>query len=488
VSLPIRVRLTLGYFISFALAGLLLSGSTWEIARHSLAFQLDHAMDEHIDDVRDLMAADRLMTDEAGARAAIAAEFALKDEGKWLQIQDARGRWIYRSPHMMHAPHGIPPAALLPVNGSFLDFTSRGEPVRSLRRAFTLEGQVWVVESGESLQKTDEVLARFRDDLLLIAPLVLLMAGVAGHLLSRRALDPVAAIAREAQRIHEGNLQARLPGLESHDELAHLSTTLNDMLERIESGVRSVRDFTAHASHELRTPVALVRSEADLALCFERSPAEYRDALRVIGAEARQMSSLLDSLLFLARVDSGTEEEQLEPLDAQQVCAQAAARWRPVFDKAGIEFVSELVSHPVTVIADRLYLPRLLNIVLENAAKYTPSGGSVRLSLMTSGCEARFAISDTGVGISAQDQEHIFDRFYRATAVRAARSPGSGLGLALAAWIAARHHTTIETTSQLGAGSTFSWVLPVTTLVPEGSLNETVAPPATSEQPASFVA
>jgi signal transduction histidine kinase len=449
----------MSYFLIFACAGLLLTGAAWAMARHSLLFELDHEMDEHIDDIHDFMAANGLMGDETRAGAAIEEDFARKDEGKWLQIVDGRGNWVYRSGHMLFAPHGVPAARSLPRRGNFLNFTAHGEPVRSLRRAFTLDGRTWVVESGESLDKTDRVLVHFRDELLLISPIILLIAGIAGHMLSRRALDPVAAIANEAQRIHEGNLQNRLPQLETRDELAYLSTTLNDMLERIESGVRSVRDFTAHASHELRTPVALIRSEADLALRCDRPSGEYRSALQTIGAEARQMSSLLDSLLFLARVDAGTEEASLEPVDAQSVFTEAVRKWMSIFRRAGIRFSAELPPEPVMVLADRTYLPRLLNIVLENAGKYTPAGGSVRLSLTADGEQCRFAVSDTGIGISAEDLPHIFGRFYRAARVRATSSPGSGLGLALAAWIAARHQTTIDVDSTLDAGSTFAWTL-----------------------------
>ncbi|MGB9144403.1 MAG: HAMP domain-containing sensor histidine kinase [Acidobacteriaceae bacterium] len=461
MSLPIRIRLSISYFLIFACACALLVGAAWWMARRSLLFELDQEMQEHIDDVHDFVVANDLGADEARTRAAIYAEFSRQDEGKWLQIEEGQGNWIYRPWRMLLSPQSLPPAAFLPAHGDFIEFPAGRHTVRALRRAFTVNGRVWVVESGITLTKTDAVLNRFRDDLLLIAPLVLLMAGFAGHLLSRRALDPVAAIACEAQRIHEGNLQTRLPSLETGDELAHLSRTLNDMLERIESSVRSVRDFTAHASHELRTPVALIRSEAELALCFDRTPGQYRETLEEIGAEARQMSSLLDSLLFLARVDAGTEEAQLEPADAHHICSIAARKWRPVFSEAGIEFSVELPSGLLTVMADRLYLPRLLNIVLENAGKYTPPGGAVRLSLTADGERAHFEVADTGVGIPRQDQAQIFDRFYRAASVRAARIPGSGLGLSLAAWIAARHQTKIDVVSELGAGSSFSWTLPL---------------------------
>jgi signal transduction histidine kinase len=459
LRLPIRIRLSIRYSLIFACACALLVGAAWWMARQSLRFELDQQMQEHIDDVHDFVVANHLGADEARTRAAIHAEFSRQDEGKWLQIEDGQSTWIYRSWRMMLNPQKPPSAASLPVHGSFTEFTAGRHRVRALRRAFTVNGRTWVVESGITLTKTDIVLTRFRNGLLLIAPLVLAMAGFAGHVLSRRALDPVAMIAREAQRIHEGNLQSRLPRLETGDELAHLSATLNDMLERIESGVRSVRDFTAHASHELRSPVALIRSEADLALYFDRTPGQYRDSLRVIGAEAQQMSSLLDSLLFLTRVDAGTEEAQLERMDGRQACAQAAAKWRPVLAKAGIHFSVQLPADSLMVMADNLYLPRLFNIVLENAAKYTPAGGSVRLSLRADGERARFEVADTGVGIPREDQPHIFDRFYRAARVRADRVPGSGLGLSLAAWIAARHQTRIDVQSELGQGSSFSWTL-----------------------------
>jgi signal transduction histidine kinase len=288
------------------------------------------------------------------------------------------------------------------------------------------------------------------------------MAGLAGHVMSRSALMPVAAIAHEAQRIHDGNLEnARLPQLKTRDELAHLSATLNEMLERIESGVHSVRDFTAYASHELRTPVAMIRTEADLALQQPRSNSEYREAIEVIGSEAQRMSALLDSLLFLARADAGAEQVQLEPVDARRLCSQAFEKFRLFFQRARIRFTANLPPGRVMVMADAPYLQRLLNIVLENAAKYTSEGGRVDLALEISADLARFEVSDTGIGIPLMDRAHIFERFRRAANARDAHVSGSGLGLALAAWIAAHHNTQIDVESDVGAGSSFSWQLPL---------------------------
>ena len=459
MRLPLRIRLSISYCIIFSLAGILLCIASYLMARRSLYIALDHELDEHIDDVRDFFAAHHLASDFVGAQAETAAEFSLKDDGKWLQIQDDQGRWIYRARRMMIAPHDLPPASGLPAQGSIAVFGAGPKSVRALRRSFALNGHTFVVESGATLTKTNQTLILFRNSLLFISPAMFLVAALAGHLLSRRALDPVAAIAREAQRIHDGNLQIRLPRLATRDELAHLSDTLNEMLERIESGVHSVRDFTAYASHELRTPVALIRTEAELALQFRRSKEEYREAIEIMGGEAQRMSSLLDGLLFLARADAGAEQVQRMAVDARRLCRQAYEKWRPLMQRTSVELIDNLPADQVLVMADPSYLQRLLNIILENACKYTPAGGSVRLALVHAGRAARFEVSDSGIGIPDSDHGRIFERFRRGSNVQQANAHGSGLGLALAAWIAERHGTSIHVESAVGAGSTFSWSL-----------------------------
>jgi signal transduction histidine kinase len=461
MQLPIRIRLTISYFLIFLAAGTLLCAASYMMARRSLYIALDHELDEHVDDVRDFFAAHHLADDPVRAARELAAEYPTKDDGKWLQIADEHRNWIFRARRMMLAPHDVPASFALPHAGSFIDFTVGDKQVRSLRRAFTLDGHSFVVEAGATLTKTRQTLVLFRNSLLLISPIVFLAAGFAGHLLSRRALDPVAAIAAEAQRIHDANLRLRLPQLNTRDELAHLSATLNEMLDRIEAGVQSVTQFTCYASHELRTPVALIRSEADLALQFDRSPAEYREAITIIGAEAQRMSSLLDSLLFLARADAGTEAVKLAPVDARRLCLQAYEKWSPLLARVRVRLHVHLPDEAPKVLTDAAHFQRLLNILLENAGKYTPAGGKVFLEFEVKAGRARFSISDTGIGIPSTDLPHIFERFRRASNVQQADVSGSGLGLALAAWIARHHATWIEVESGPGAGSTFAFDLMV---------------------------
>jgi signal transduction histidine kinase len=461
MQIPIRIRLSISYFVIFSMAGILLCLASYVMARRSLYKALDHELGERIDDVHDFFAAHDLISDLSRARPLVAAEFDLKDEGKWLQIQDDQGRWIYRSRRMMIAPRDVPSATVLPPEGDIVVFAADGKRIRSLRRAFTLSGHTFVVETGSTLTKTDQTLLLYRHGLFLILPVIFLVAGLAGHWISRNALAPVAAIAREAQRIHDGNLQTRLPNVQTRDELAHLSRTLNEMLERIDSGVRSVRDFTAFASHELRTPLALIRTEVDLALQKERSSAEYREAIAIIGSEVQRMSSLLDSLLFLARADAGAERVQLGAVDARRICVEMFDKLRHVFQRAQIRLKADVPPYDVMVVADSTYLQRLLMIVLENASKYTEAGGLVQLILRRHGECACFEVVDTGIGIPEGDRAHIFERFRRGSNASETNVHGSGLGLALAAWIAENHHTCIEVKSVTGFGSSFSWALPI---------------------------
>ncbi len=460
MRLSIRTQLSIRYSLTFALAGVLLCFASYLMARGSLRNTVEHELDEHIDDVRDYFLTRGLSADAATAGAQVSTEFESKDDGKWLQIEDDQGRWIYRARRMLTVPQELPPAATLPARGKLVEFVAQEKRVIALIRAVNIRGRTMVVESGATLTKTEQTLALFRNGLLLISPAIFLMAGLAGHLLSRRALHPVAVIAREAQRIHDGNLQARLPKLDTRDELAHLSATLNEMLERIESGVQSVRDFTAYASHELRTPLTLIRTEADLALECERSGGEYREAIGAIGAEAQRMSFLVDSLLFMARADAGSELVQPVAVDARRICMQAADKWRPLLQKAGLSLIVDLPQGSVPVMADPPHLQRLLAIVLENAGKYTTPGGLVRLTLVIEEEGARFKVADTGIGIPCGEEERIFERFCRGSNALI-HAHGSGLGLALAAWIAQRHGTRIEVESAVGAGSSFAWKLPL---------------------------
>jgi heavy metal sensor kinase len=304
-------------------------------------------------------------------------------------------------------------------------------------------------------------LRSFRRNLLLSAFIILLLAAGVGFWLSRRALAPVDAITRTARNINAGNLNSRLEKLNTGDELQRLSDTLNEMLARIDAAFQRVSQFTADASHELRTPISLMRTEAEIALRKSRDQGEYQEALHHILLEAERTSALIEKLLSLARADAGRESLALRRLDLQQIAQAVAADWRQAILASHHNFVENLGSKALFIDADRTSLVRLLNILLDNAVKYTPPNGSIELGLVEENGQAVLAVKDSGIGISDDDQPKIFERFYRADKARSRELGGAGLGLAIAHWIVGQHKGAISVDSSLGEGSLFIVRLPV---------------------------
>src|SRR5258708_13948399 len=297
----------------------------------------------------------------------------------------------------------------------------------------------------------------------MFAPLLLLLASGGGYWLSRRALAPVDAIVGSARKISGTNLNSRLQKLNTGDELQRLSDTLNEMLERIESAFLRVTQFTADASHELRTPISLIRTDAELALRHPRDEAEYKESLRHILKEAERTTVLIEELLSLARSDSGRETLNMHPVQLNDTLRGLLDGWRQVATIRTLQFSDSIHAQDFFVMGDEAALRRLFDILLDNAFKYTASPGSVRLSLEQQGGNAASTVQDSGVVISTEDQGRIFERFYRVDKARSRDRGGAGLGLSIAQWLVAQHRGSIEWESRPGEGPMFRVFLPLTT-------------------------
>jgi heavy metal sensor kinase len=304
---------------------------------------------------------------------------------------------------------------------------------------------------------------------LWFAPLLLLGASAGGYWLSRRALAPVDALTRTARTISGHNLSSRLEQLHTGDELQRLSDTLNEMLARIESAFLRITEFTADASHELRTPIALIHTEAELALRRSRNETEYQEALRHILLEAERTAKLIEELLALARADSGREALDVHPIDLLPLLRESASKWNQVALLRNLQFEESLAANALPVMGDASALRRAFDILLDNATKYTASPGKITLSGGENKQAGRIKVSieDTGVGIAPEDQARIFERFYRVDKARSRELGGAGLGLAIAQWIVQLHGGTITVKSEVGKGSSFSIELPCPASMPE---------------------
>jgi heavy metal sensor kinase len=457
-ALSIRLRLTLLYFAFFSAAGLLLSVTSWLLLQRSLDALMLHELDEREDDIEALLALHGSASSIQEIRNQLLLEYRLKDEGKWLQVSDGSGHWLYYSSRSrIGSPISAPPND----TGLLTPFIAApGHSLRTLYRAAQHNDRRYLILMAISADMSTKILARFRSDLLLMVPVVLLAAAGMGHFLGRRALAPVRAIVTEVREIHDRNLSRRLPVSRARDELSELSSTLNAMFERIDVAFRSVRSLTANASHELRTPLSLIRTRVEIALCFPRSSEQYRSALQEVQVETVRMTDLIENLLVLARLDAGVAQPELQPVDLSALIRNAAQEWKFTAEASGLDLKLQDTGSPLQVLGNPDGLERLLRMLIDNACRYTKAGGVVCLGVERNAGEAMLWVSDTGIGISDEELPHIFDRFYRGRRSQALQRAGSGLGLSLAKWIADQHRGTITVASVPGDGSCFKVAFP----------------------------
>lgn len=277
--------------------------------------------------------------------------------------------------------------------------------------------------------------------------------------LSRRILAPVEQITHIAERISASNLSERIDQSEIKSELGRLAFVLNEMFGRLEASFERQARFSADASHELRTPTAVVLAQAELALAKQRSPEEYQKALQACYRAAKRMESLVNGLLTLARMDAGQLEFRREPVDLQQVVEKSVALLKPLADQKQVELLCDL--QPTQITGDAEQLGQVVANLVNNAITYNHKGGQVRLHLVPKHHDAVLTVSDTGIGIDQAKLPKIFDRFYRADEARSGGNTGVGLGLAICRNIVQSHGGTIDVVSTSGEGTTFTVRLPL---------------------------
>jgi heavy metal sensor kinase len=312
---------------------------------------------------------------------------------------------------------------------------------------------------ARSTREIDNALSRLVRTLTIAIPIALALAAAGGIFLARRALKPVDKIAQTAQEIGESDLSRRI-SVNTKDELGRLAGTLNAMIGRLESAFKRQKQFTSDASHELRAPLAVIEAESSLALQKERPSSDYQRSLEIISQESKQMSSLIAQLLTLARADAGKEQWNFTEVDLGKLIRSLNTDIDVLCQEKGLSFqLGELQKSVVK--GDEGRLRELFMNLLDNAIRYTPATGTVSVSLRQEGPMAVVDITDTGVGIPAEDIPFIFERFYRVDKSRSRAEGGSGLGLAICKHIAEAHAGRIEVESAVGMGSTFSVWLPL---------------------------
>jgi signal transduction histidine kinase len=402
--------------------------------------------------------------DQPGLRARKLQAFADATGNGLIEVFDADGTRALPSPTA--AAQAFPWPRVTPMESDrFSEVKFQGQPYRILAHRFSLGSQALVLCTAAPLESNRLVLSAFSAGLLWAIPALLAISALGGYALSRRALKPVDQITAATRSISVTNLSARLPVPETRDELQRLSETQNDMLARLESAVNEIKRFTDDASHELRSPVAFVRTAAELALRNPHTDAASRRAFEEIVTECGKASRLLKDMLTLARADAGHSRLAFEPVDLAEVVRAACQKASPLAKERGhtlthcFEAGSEAGS-AATVWGEYSSLQQLLWILLDNSVKYTRAPGTIKVALAAARENVTVTVEDNGIGIPETDLPLIFGRFYRADPSRS-QVEGFGLGLSIAMWLASVHGATLSVDSKENEGSVFRIVFPL---------------------------
>ena len=456
--LPIHVRLTAWYLLSLTFIIVLFAIGSWYAMKGSMYHSIDRDLGYRMRAVVPFIESHSLNTSQSFNKT-----FANSSDssivGVFVQITDDASNVLYESDVL--SSNRVPVLPRGEAGGSISRTTANqnGWAVRVASKRITVNGiqlTVHVVEPLRDLLSSLDELAFY---FALLVPFALLLTATTGYWISRRALAPVERIRREADAIDPGDLTARLHVPRIDDELGRLARTLNSMLSRIEAGFRSIEQFTADASHELRAPLAFIITAGNVSLRRPRSREDLEETLGKIIAEARRMSKLVEDMLVLARGDAQHRAITREQVDFSSILREVADQLAPAAAAKNLQLNTAFPDAGVELAGIASELRRLFLILLDNAIKYTDVG-TVEMRLTTEAMFAIVTVSDIGIGIEPSALPHVFDRFWRADKVRSRADGGVGLGLSLAAQIVQRHQGTIAVESVLGKGSSFIVKLP----------------------------
>ncbi len=460
----LRAQLALWHAGLMGLTLLGLGGLTYALLFRVLYSRADQALLEHADTTARQMATTlyRLETAHDAGMAAPLPQFLANDLrtwGRYIQVVDPQGNIREKSDGLQTNPLPVlAPALRAGLAGRAHLETVHGlgeHPVRIATVPVRMGSRIpYLVQAGTSLEGVEAALQRARWILIGLTPGVFLLALGGNWLVVGRALRRVDSLTRTALDIQSTNLQRRLQHEGPEDEIGRLAQAFDQMIARLDRSFQQVRQFSADASHELKTPLTAIRGEAEVALMEEQDAAAYRRSLGSILESAERMSEIVDSLLLLARTDAGVELIRKEPVELPGLVLVAMESLEPLAARHGVRLDLAEVED-ATVAGDALWLNQVVTNLLSNGIKYTPEGGCVTLSLRKHESKAILEVRDTGIGIPAEHLPHIFDRFYRVDKGRARAAGGTGLGLSITRWAVEAHEGAISCESRPGKGSTF---------------------------------
>jgi heavy metal sensor kinase len=453
----IRVRLTAWYAIVLSLMLVVYATATFLAVRHEFFEQFDDQLHDDFENAEGFL---RSSPDRSVVWAGDKRHDPDDDEDRGSDVWLASGEPVYRS----GASAALPPVALASTTaqGRYETIVANRRSWRTLTGTALVGGRAVVLRVSRAETKLRNQLWEILVVLVLGLPVVVVLAGVGGYTLARRALTPIDHLASEARRITAERLHERLSVPNQHDEIGRLAAVINDAFARLESSFEQLRRFTADASHELRTPLAVIRGIGEAGLGETRTPAEYKEAMGSMLEEVDRLTNLVDTLLRLSRGDAGTVRLAREAVDVGQLARDVVSSLGILAEERN-QRVSVHAPDGMTLTADRLVLREAITNVVDNAIKYSPRASSIHVGVDRAGDEVHLTVTDEGPGIAAGDRERIFDRFFRLDEGRSREHGGAGLGLAIAKWAVEVQGGRISVEGGPNSGSIFRIVLPIQT-------------------------
>jgi len=454
----VRLRLTLWYVLLLAIILAAFSAGIYATLRHNLYGNLNNSIETRANDLLTIVRFE-------GARPTLSERIPSENpyQGEqFVQVFDPSGELTFDN----SAAAGGAPVDRRAIQAALAgktvtrNISVSGDAFRVRILPIKRDGKIsGVLEVGQSRDDVSETLQTLVLILVIAYPVTLALASLGGVFLASRALSPIDKVTRLARRISAEGLSQRLNLRLPDDEVGRLARTFDEMTARLDDAFRRQRQFTADASHELRTPLTAIKGQIEVALGRPREAAAYREILQAVNEEVDRLTRLVGSLLTLAKADAGQIPIAWEPVRLGELIAAAVEHIRRVVRRPGLEVRME-PGPDVTLQADEDLLLQLLLNLLDNAVKYTPTGGQVTVGWSLDSQHVELWVRDTGIGIASEHVPHIFDRFYRVDRARSRAEGGAGLGLSICRWIAEAHRGSISVQSTPGQGSTFTVALP----------------------------
>jgi heavy metal sensor kinase len=458
-------KMTLWYVLTFLVSALLICGFLYLRLRHQLIKEIDQFL---LDEIKEM---ERVLSQESKE-----ANFLLRFEdeamiGKYypffFQILDQEGKLLYGSKEFREMGYVAKDQVLINARDGKetrerIRLPGRKTPYRIISTPIYKNGRLTqIIQLGTHLRFVKKNLFHFRNNILIALPILLLLGALGGWVLARRSLSPIGYIASKARSITSENLSERLHPRGTGDEMDDLIRTINEMIARLDSSFKRMAEFTADASHELKTPICAMRGEAEVLLSKGRETEEYQEGLAHFIEQFDHLNQMINDLILLSKFDSTQVESKRVPLRLDLLIKDLCNVFHVLAEQNNIAMEMDTIEE-VTVIGDKVHLQQLFTNLIDNAIKYTLKG-TIRVTVEKDEDTTLVKIKDTGIGIPKEERENIFKRFYRVDKSRSRETGGVGLGLSIADWIAHAHHGRIEVDSELNQGSIFTVYLPIQT-------------------------